>query len=81
VPGLSVGVVSGESVCWQHGFGRADLSSGAPARPGTPYLWFSMTKIVTATAVMRLADEGRLDLDARGCHAMDRIFPDEGDAA
>jgi CubicO group peptidase (beta-lactamase class C family) len=29
-----------------------------------PYLWFSMTKIVTATAVMRLAGIGALDLDA-----------------
>ncbi len=64
VPGLSVAVVSDGSVCWRRGFGRADLASGAPARSVTPYLWFSMTKIVTATAIMRLADQGRLDLDA-----------------
>jgi CubicO group peptidase (beta-lactamase class C family) len=30
----------------------------------TSYLWFSMSKLVTATAALRLADEGRLDLDA-----------------
>jgi CubicO group peptidase (beta-lactamase class C family) len=64
VPGLSVAVVSDGSVCWRRGFGRADLASGAPVRAETPFLWFSMTKIVTATAAVRLADEGRLDLDA-----------------
>ena len=38
---------------------RADLS------PAAAFLWFSMTKIVTATAAMRLVDEGRLSLDDR----------------
>lgn len=63
VPGLSVAVVSGGGVRWSAGFGWADLAARAPAEPGTPYLWFSMTKIVTATAVVRLAEQGRLDLD------------------
>ena len=35
-----------------------------PATADTGYLWFSMSKIATATAAMRLADERRLDLDA-----------------
>ena len=34
------------------------------ATPFTSSLWFSMSKLVTATAAVRLADEGRLDLDA-----------------
>ncbi len=41
----------------------ADLATASPATPRTSNLWFSMTKIVTATAVMRLAEEGDLDLD------------------
>jgi CubicO group peptidase (beta-lactamase class C family) len=32
--------------------------------PDTSCNWFSMTKLVTATAVVQLADRGRLDLDA-----------------
>ena len=35
-----------------------------PATASTSYLWFSMSKIVTATAAFRLFDEGRLDLNA-----------------
>jgi CubicO group peptidase (beta-lactamase class C family) len=63
VPGLSVSVVKGDRVVWAKGFGFADLAAADPARPQTSYLWFSMTKIVTATAVMRLAEGGNLDLD------------------
>ncbi len=64
IPGLSVAVVDADGVRCAAGFGTADLATGLPATTTTAYLWFSMTKIVTATAAMRLADEGRLDLDA-----------------
>jgi CubicO group peptidase (beta-lactamase class C family) len=64
VPGLSVAVVNEDRVCWLRGFGTADLTRAIPARPQTAYLWFSMTKTVTATAVMQLVEQGRLDLDA-----------------
>src|SRR5215212_3588325 len=63
-PGLSVSVVKGDRLVWAKGFGFADLASSTPATPRTTYLWFSMTKIVTATAVMRLAEGANIDLDA-----------------
>jgi CubicO group peptidase (beta-lactamase class C family) len=64
VPGLSVSVVKGDRVVWERGFGFTDLATSTPATPQTMYLWFSMTKIATATAVVRLAEGGDLDLDA-----------------
>src|SRR5215204_777492 len=64
VPGLSVSVVKGDRLVWAKGFGVADLATASPATPQTSYLWFSMTKIVTATVVVRLAEGGKLDLDA-----------------
>ncbi len=64
VPGLSLVVVDRERVLHASGHGFADLGSGTAATPETAYLWFSMTKVVTATAALRLADEGLLDLDA-----------------
>ena len=63
VPGLSVAVVKGNRIVWEQGFGFADLTSTL-ATSSTIYLWFSMTKIVTATAVLRLAEGGNLDIDA-----------------
>ncbi|HYP44974.1 MAG TPA: serine hydrolase domain-containing protein [Propionibacteriaceae bacterium] len=64
VPGVSVAVVSRDGVLLAGGWGLADRSESRSALASTAYLWFSMTKIVTATAALRLADEGRLDLGA-----------------
>ena len=63
VPGLSVAVVKGGRIIWNRGFGFADLATSTPATPQTSYLWFSMTKIVTATAILQLVQ--REDLRSR----------------
>src|SRR5205814_328258 len=49
---------------YREAFGFADLAARRPATTATRFPWFSMSKIVTATAALRLADEGRLDLNA-----------------
>ncbi len=64
VPGLSVAVVRSDRLVWTRGFGFADLATSVPATPSTTYLWFSMTKIVTATAVLQLVERADLDLDS-----------------
>ena len=71
LPALSVSVVKGDRLVWSKGFGLADLATASPASARTSYLWFSMTKIVTATAVVRLAEDGKLDFDAPA----DEYFP------
>jgi CubicO group peptidase (beta-lactamase class C family) len=43
--------------------GRADIKADRPMRTDTMFAVASMTKPVTATAVMMLVDEGRLSLD------------------
>jgi CubicO group peptidase (beta-lactamase class C family) len=45
-------------------FGFADVENSVPASPETVYRLASVSKAITAVAVMRLAEEGRLDLDA-----------------
>jgi CubicO group peptidase (beta-lactamase class C family) len=57
-------VAKDDHVAWKRGFDFADLATSTPATPATSYLWFSMTKIITATAVMQLAERGILELDA-----------------
>ena len=64
IPGLSVAVVDRDRLRFAAGYGLADLAANTPATAATAYLWFSMTKIVTATAALRLVDDGRLDLAA-----------------
>jgi CubicO group peptidase (beta-lactamase class C family) len=64
VPGLLAALVTEEGVVWSGAAGVSDLARETPARPDTVYLWFSMTKIVTATAVLQLAERGALELDS-----------------
>ena len=71
IPGLSIAIADSSGLRHASASGLADLRRGQPATPETSYLWFSLTKIVTATAAVRLADEGRLDLD----EPIARYFP------
>ena len=60
---MSLAITGPNGVLFASGFGHADLATGAPATESTQYLWFSLTKIATATAAMHLVDLGKLDLD------------------
>ena len=62
VPGLSVVVLDARGA-YESAAGVADLDSRRPATLDTVYLWFSMTKIATATAVMQLVEQNRLALE------------------
>lgn len=63
IPGLSLAVASSTSLRYAGAVGYADLARRRPASPEDQYPWFSMTKIATATAAMRLHADGVLDLD------------------
>ena len=63
VPGLSAAIVRDQRVVWSKGFGFADFEKKIPATPETLYHVASVTKPVAATLVMRLVEQGKLDLD------------------
>lgn len=62
-PGLSLVVVKDGQVVYQRGFGLADGPNNVAALPETVYAWWSMTKLVTATAVLQLQEQHKLNLD------------------
>lgn len=64
IPGLSVAVVRRGVPVWSAGYGMADLENFVPARPITVYRLASVSKPITAVAVMQLSERGALDLDA-----------------
>ncbi len=63
-PGVAAAVVSGDGDVRIVTSGLADVLTRRTVTARTTFLWFSMTKIVTATAAMMLVDRGVLDLDA-----------------
>jgi serine beta-lactamase-like protein LACTB len=64
IPGLSLAVAETGQVRYEAGFGFADVENEVPARPETVYRLASVSKPMTAAAVMKLVQDGRLDLDA-----------------
>lgn len=64
VPSISVAVANPRRVLSSAAVGYADLAQRRRATTEDQYLWFSMTKIATATAAMRLHADGAIDLDA-----------------
>ncbi|MBP1893831.1 serine hydrolase domain-containing protein [Paenibacillus lactis] len=63
LPGLALGIVQGDRILYLKGYGQAD-SSGRPVTPETPFGIGSIGKSITAMAVLQLAEEGKLDIDA-----------------
>jgi CubicO group peptidase (beta-lactamase class C family) len=56
VPGLSVAVVRHDELVWAEGFGLADVESRVPARADTVYRIASLSKPITAVAVLQLVE-------------------------
>lgn len=63
VPGLSVALVDDQRIVWAEGFGYADREKNIPATADTVYRVGSISKLLTATAAMQLAEQGRMDID------------------
>jgi CubicO group peptidase (beta-lactamase class C family) len=64
VPGLTIALVRDGDLAWSGAYGVRDATTAEPMRPGDLLQVASVSKSVTAYAVVRLAQEGLLDLDA-----------------
>jgi CubicO group peptidase (beta-lactamase class C family)/Flp pilus assembly protein TadD len=63
IPGVTVGFSQGE-VEWVKGYGYADLENRVPATASSSYRLASVTKPMTAVAILQLVEQGKVDLDA-----------------
>jgi CubicO group peptidase (beta-lactamase class C family) len=63
-PGVSLAVIHDYRVVWAKSYGVADVATEMPLTPGTLMQAASVSKMVTAMAVLRAVDAGRVSLDA-----------------
>jgi CubicO group peptidase (beta-lactamase class C family) len=63
IPGASLAIVQGDEIVHLRGFGRARPGGEVPT-PQTPFFIGSLTKSITALAVMQLVEAGKVELDA-----------------
>ena len=64
IPGCVIALADERGLLWTEGFGYADRKRRVPATSNTPFLLCSISKTITATAIMLAVQDGLLDLDA-----------------
>jgi len=64
LPGLSVAVAVDSQIVFSSGFGLADIARERPVDRSSIFRIASVSKPITATAVMQLVEQGKIDLDA-----------------
>lgn len=71
-PGAAVLILRGDDVVYDKGFGLADLQTGAKIDGNTFFNIASCSKQFSATAILKLAQEGKLSLD----DSVKKYFPE-----
>jgi CubicO group peptidase (beta-lactamase class C family) len=63
VPGVSLAVIQDDKIVYEHAYGKARISPPLAATPEMAYSIGSISKQFTATAILLLAEDGKLSLD------------------
>src|SRR4051812_47806142 len=63
IPGVAVALSQNGKVIYKKGFGTKDVETNEPVTPETIFGTASVTKSFTALAIMKLAEEGKLQID------------------
>ena len=66
--GMAVGIVENGRITFLNGYGETVAGSGDKVTPMTVFRWASVSKGVAGTAAAKLAEQGKLDLNAPIAH-------------
>jgi len=69
--GASVAVTRDEKLVYAKGFGYSNIETHEPVKPGHLFRLASVSKLITAVAIMKLQEDGKLDLE-------EKVFGPEG---
>jgi len=64
VPSISIAVIKNGKILWEESFGLADKEHNVKANIHTSYYLASLSKSITATAIMRLCEENLINLNS-----------------
>ena len=78
IPGGAVAVMRDGRLIYARGFGYADVESKTPVQPDALFRIASVSKTITAAAIMKLVEEGKLTLDDRVAPFIANLTPAPG---
>jgi len=65
IPSISFAILHNQRVIFSKGYGFADIDNKIAATDSTPYRIASVTKPIAATIILKLVEEGKLNLDGK----------------
>ena len=65
IVGLSLGIVKGGKIIYTQGYGTGRIGEAVMIDSTTNFLTCSITKLFTATAIMNLVEEGKIDISKK----------------
>jgi N-acyl-D-amino-acid deacylase len=80
IPGGALAVARQGRLVLAHGYGLADVDKQQPVEPDALFRIASLSKPITAAAVLVLLEQGRLDLDAKVLDLLGEIKPLQGES-
>jgi len=81
IAGAAMAVARDGKLVIARAYGLADRERQEPVRPDSLFRIGSISKTFTAAGVLKLVEEGRLDLDAKAFSILDRMQPPSGKTA
>src|SRR5512136_2479416 len=78
IPGGAVALVRNEKLVMAEGYGLADKTAGTAAAPESLFRIASLSKPLTAVAVLRLVETGMLGLDDKAFTILGDLEPPSG---
>src|SRR5215467_3675848 len=78
IPGGAVGVVKDGRLVLARGYGWADEEASLVVQPDSLFRIASLTKAITAAAILKLVEDGSLDLDAKAFPMLNDLQPPAG---
>jgi N-acyl-D-amino-acid deacylase len=79
IPGASLAIARAGSLVLARGYGWANVDAHEQVDPRTLFGLASVSKSLTAATVLKLAEAGKLNLDAKAFELLDRVHPIPGD--
>jgi len=63
--GMTMSVIKDGKLVFSHGYGYSDIEAKLPVNPGSLFRIASVSKLVTATAIMKLVEKKAISLDSK----------------
>jgi N-acyl-D-amino-acid deacylase len=80
IPGAALAIAKNGKLVLAKGYGWSDVAMGTAVGPNTPFGLASVSKVFTATAILKLVENGRLGLDDKVLGHVKDIKPPFGRA-